>query len=104
MKLGTLPFLFLAALASAAAQADSFRCGSDLVSVGATAAEVLAKCGPPASKQTIVEDVIARNANGGTRKIGEAFTERWRYDRGKGQYPAVLTVRDEVVRAIEFEK
>lgn len=104
MKITTFALLVIAAGASLSARADSFRCGSDLISVGASASEVLAKCGSPTSKQTLVEDVLARNANGGTRKIGEAITERWRYDRRKGQYPAVLTLRDEVVRSIEFEK
>jgi hypothetical protein len=101
LPLAGLSFL----LATSAAWADSFRCGSKLVTVGETGAAVVEKCGEPVSKETITEDVMVRNANGTMRKTGETTAyEMWRYARGRNQYPAILTVRDGVVRSIEFGK
>jgi hypothetical protein len=85
------------------AQAESLRCGNELVQPGATATEVLALCGEPASKQTISEPIRARNAGGGTRVVGTAEYEIWRYDRGSRRFPAILRFEGGVLKRLEFE-
>jgi Protein of unknown function (DUF2845) len=85
------------------AQAQILRCGSALIQVGMKADEVLTKCGAPSDKTTITEPVYARNPNGATFQTGVATKELWRYDRGSGQFPAVLTIVDGAVDSIEFE-
>jgi hypothetical protein len=86
------------------AAADTLRCRSKLVETGATASEVLASCGAPDSKEFRTEPVHARTAAGGTRIIGTAQKEIWRYERGRGQFPAILTFEEGVLKKLEFEK
>jgi Protein of unknown function (DUF2845) len=93
----------LAAIVVSEALADTLRCGSKLVEEGESAQAVLAKCGEPASKEVRTEDVRARNASGGTRVVGTTKVEIWRYDRGSGKFPAILTFEDGVLKKLEFE-
>lgn len=79
----------------AAAADDSVRCRSNrLVNVGMIAAEVVARCGEP--KDRSIEDVPirARNLNGAVIVTGSTRVERWTYDRGQGQFDAVLSFED----------
>ena len=67
--------LLLAGLAAAPAVADeSFVCGSRIIELGLTQAEVLAQCGEPASK-----DVQEEAVRSGNRKVGVTQTSRWTY-------------------------
>jgi hypothetical protein len=67
--------LLLAAAPVAAAIADeSFVCGSRIIEVGLTQAEVLAQCGEPSSK-----DVQEEAVRSGNRKVGVTQTSRWTY-------------------------
>lgn len=49
-----IPFLFLV---PSAAQADALRCGTDLVTVGASTYEVLQKCGEPVLTEVLREPI-----------------------------------------------
>jgi hypothetical protein len=98
-------FVCVAAGAAPATRAETLRCGNRLVAPGETATEVRAKCGEPASITVIKEPIRARNATGGgTRVVGETHVEIWRYDRGRGQFPAILKFEEGVLRVLEFEK
>ena len=53
---------------------DSFVCGSKIIELGVTQAEVLAQCGEPSSK-----DVQEEAVRSGNRTVGVTQTSRWTY-------------------------
>ncbi len=53
---------------------DSFRCGSKIISVGMSQAEVVQYCGEPSSK---AEDEQA--VRSGNRQVGKTTVYRWTY-------------------------
>lgn len=61
------------------AQADTLRCGSQLVSVGDRAAEVLHKCGEPGAR-----DVLGYKRSANRRE--EVQVEEWVYGPSNGMY------------------
>jgi hypothetical protein len=79
---------------------ETFRCGSYLVSTPLSVSELIQKCGQPSSKQTSTGDVRTKVGGGGTQKIGTTTTEVWRYDRGSGSFPMIVTVVDGVIQSI----
>ncbi len=98
---------FCAALAAvclattfAAAADDVIRCRSGrLVNVGMVAPEVVARCGEPQSRSAEDVPVRARTPNGNVVVTGSTHVERWTYQRGQGQFDAVLTFEgDKLVR------
>lgn len=98
----SLIFVFLGIFASSMAAADSFRCGSSIIQVGMAASEVAKKCGAPKSKETRTVPILARNAGGGTRQVGETTVEVWRYRRGNVSFPAELTIEEGKVKKVEL--
>jgi Protein of unknown function (DUF2845) len=54
---------------------DSFRCGSHLIELGMTQAEVLDHCGGPTSKSVEEQDVRS-----GNRVVGKTPVHRWTYE------------------------
>ena len=80
---------------------ETFRCGSWLVSTPLTVAELVQKCGQPASKKVSTEDVRAKVGGGGSQKIGTSTTEVWRYDRGSNSLPMIVTITDGVIQSLE---
>lgn len=96
--------LLLAAAATTPAIAETLRCGSSLIKEGDTAGYVAEKCGEPLSKQTYTEPVYAHRQNGTSYEIGTTSKDVWRYKRGSGQFPAVLTFEKGVLTKLEFEK
>jgi hypothetical protein len=60
--------------AVALGDAGEFRCGSRIIVVGMTQAEVLQHCGAPTSKTT--QDVPVHSGN---RVVGTTQNERWTY-------------------------
>ena len=83
---------------------DSLRCGSNsLINVGMLGAQVIAKCGQPKDKSVTEMPQRARRANGTSAVIGTLHVERWTYDRGYGQFPAVLTFEDGKLKSIELQ-
>ena len=82
MKLATtFLMLLLGTLAMHQACADSLRCGTKLVDVGASVYELLDRCGEPS----------AREGN------------RWIYDRGPGELKMIVRVGEGVVQSIHTE-
>ena len=91
----------LAFLLCTAAHAESMRCGQFVVDETTTVAELLVKCGEPTSRETSSEDVLARNPDGFTRKIGTKITERWLYQRSNRALPMTVTIVDGKVVRLE---
>jgi hypothetical protein len=96
--------LVLSAVAAAqpAAADDSLRCGTALVTVGMVTDEVVAKCGEPRSKSAEESPVKTRSRGGAAKTVGSTRIERWNYDRGYGQLPALLTFEHGKLKSIEL--
>ncbi|RIJ06575.1 DUF2845 domain-containing protein [Pseudomonas sp. 91RF] len=69
----------LALFASQASASDTLRCGSQLVSLGDRASEVLQKCGEPVSR-----DVLGYKRSANRRE--EFQVEEWTYGPSNGMY------------------
>jgi hypothetical protein len=89
-------------IAGAATADDSLRCGSVLVTLGMVMDQVLAKCGEPQSKSAEDVPVKARARTGAVNTVGSTRIERWTYDRGYGQLPALLTFEHGKLKSIEL--
>ena len=100
---GTL-LAIAACVASVSAHAETLRCGNSLIATGAAAGYVIEKCGAPDSKTEVTEPVMARRPDGFSYQVGTTTQEIWRYKRGHGQFPAVLTFEGGVLKKLEFEK
>lgn len=81
---------------------DTLRCGSALVTVGMVGPQVVAKCGQPKDKEVSDVPQRARRANGTSAVVGTLHVERWTYDRGYGQFPALLTFEQGKLKSIEL--
>jgi hypothetical protein len=103
-RASSLAALIIAAVIAAPTFADTLRCGNSLIQEGDTQGYVEDKCGPPTSKQTYTEPVMARNVNGTVRQVGTTSKDVWRYKRGTGSFPALLTFEQGVLKKLEFEK
>lgn len=87
--------LVLCGVAFAATGADgTFRCGSKLIEVGMTQAEVLEYCGEPTSKSVELQDVRS-----GNQVVGKTESQRWTY--ASYQATRVLVFDQEVLKSIE---
>ena len=97
-----IAFLLLPALLAGSASADeTIRCGSHIVTSSMSVAEILSKCGEPASKDIREEEVRTRNINGASIVVGTTVIEEWTYDRGSSAAPIRIQVVDGKVRSIE---
>jgi hypothetical protein len=81
---------------------DTIRCKGSLVTVGMIDAEVVAKCGEPERKDVESVPIRARRANGSSQIVGSTQIERWTYDRGPGQFPALLTFESGKLKSVEL--
>ena len=103
-----IAILFLNALAIAfaatgpAAADDSLRCGTGLATLGMVMDQVLAKCGEPQSRSTEEVPIKARARTGAVNTVGSTRIERWTYERGYGQLPALLTFEHGKLKSIEL--
>lgn len=88
--------------AQAAQAEDTIRCKNALVRVGMSESEVIARCGEPRHKDVESVPVRAGRRNGGSQIIGTTQIERWTYDRGAGQFPALLTFEEGELKSIEL--
>jgi hypothetical protein len=89
-------------LAAAGAAAESFRCGQWIASPDMTVAELLEKCGEPATKAVEVVDVTGPNVHGtGNVKRGTMTIETWTYDRGSQAFAMVVTIEDGKIKKME---
>ena len=93
----------LALMAWTAAADDVMRCGNVIVDVGMAAAQVVAKCGTPQSKEVgSAPGKGRRGGRGAASSAGGGRVERWTYDRGYGQFPALLTFEHGKLASIEL--
>lgn len=81
---------------------DIIRCKGALIRSGMIAPEVVSKCGEPGSKAIESIPVRVRRANGSSGILGVAQIERWTYDRGPGQFPALLTFEEGKLKSVEL--
>jgi hypothetical protein len=94
-----MPLLLLATIP---ASAESFRCGSRIVSEDSTVEELLALCGEPTSKTVETVDVYGPAASGSGRvKRGTITIEKWTYDRGSQSFPMLVTIEDGRIKSME---
>jgi hypothetical protein len=94
--------LVLLGAGGAAPADDLMRCGSVLITIGMVAPEVLAKCGPPKDQSVTEVPNRVRRPNGSLATSGSSRVERWTYDRGYGQFPAVLTFEGGKLKSIQL--
>ena len=94
----------LGGLVAVSARADdSMRCAnSALITVGMVGSQITAKCGQPKDKNVTEVPQRARRAGGTSAVVGTIRVERWTYDRGYGQFPALLTFEDDKLKSIEL--
>lgn len=91
-----------AVLAAGTAQAgETIRCGRWVVDETATVGELVSKCGEPASKRLVEEDILVKNPDNTRRKVGTTVTEYWTYDRGSRSFQLLVTIVDGKIRSIE---
>ena len=69
-----LTIAILAATGMSAQADDVMRCGSKIIEVGMTQAEVMQHCGEPTSR-----DVTPQAVHDGNRVVGTTPMERWTY-------------------------
>jgi hypothetical protein len=81
---------------------DSLRCGSAIVTIGMVEGQVVAKCGEPSGKSTEETPVTTRSRRGTVKTAAGGRIERWTYDRGYGQLPALLTFEHGKLKSIEL--
>lgn len=76
---------------------ETLRCGSKIVGVGMTAAEVQKYCGKPSSIEVEEHDVRS-----GNRVVGKTQLNIWTYNRASSQNAAVLEFDQNKLMAIKF--
>ena len=86
----------------AASPALALRCGNNIVDVGDTKIQVLSKCGEPALKEEVGEDITRELDSRETRKA-KRYVEKWTYNFGSTRFIYVLTIRDGKVIDISTE-
>lgn len=92
----SLLLVFAVGIGTAHAE-ETLRCGSKIVSVGMTAAEVKKYCGKPSS--TEVEEHVVRAAG---RIVGTTQLNIWTYKRGNSQAAAVLEFDQDQLLSITY--
>lgn len=100
------PFAAVLALAALApiATAETFRCGSRIVSSDTLLSDLVQLCGEPESRTSTTEDVRARNRVGLMVVVGQTTKEVWTYARGTQSAPMVVTIIDGRIKSIERKK
>lgn len=87
--------------AGTAGAGETIRCGRWVVDETATLEELVQKCGEPASKRLVEEDVRVKNPDNTRRTVGTTVTEYWTYDRGTRSFRNLVTIVDGRIRSIE---
>ena len=86
-------FCALLLLLPHAGHGASLDCGGGIISEGDTRMDVLAKCGPPDSKESHDEELVERLGQGERRKTFIAV-EEWTYDFGPARFSRIVTLRN----------
>jgi len=84
-------------LSAVTASAETLRCGSKIVDVGMSMAEVNKYCGNPSSKTVEEHDVRS-----GNRVVGKTQLHIWRYNRSSGQNAAILEFDQDRLMSIKY--
>lgn len=82
---------------------ESLRCGSNLVQIGDTKAEVLSRCGEPALREKIRRGTSARKSkakSGSTAEERYREDEQWTYNLGPQDFHYTLTFEGMELKAI----
>ena len=82
----------------------SFQCGSNIVSVGDTKAEVIIKCGQPTYQEAEgSKEAVKRGRQGSPLDYESEYknVEQWYYNRGPNDFIYVLTFEGGTLRTIE---
>ena len=87
---------------NAQAADDVMRCAGQIISVGMIATQVVAKCGEPQGKTVEDVPIRVRRQTGAVNTIGVTQVEHWTYDRGAGQFPALLTFEEGKLKSLEL--
>jgi hypothetical protein len=74
-------------------------CGDRVISVGDTAAEVMAKCGEP-FRQDRREEVVSRRIDDGTVLKVSVTVEEWTYDFGPNRFLRIFSFRNGTITNI----
>ena len=85
-----------------AGPASALRCGNNIVDVGDTKIEVLAKCGEPTLKEEVGED-LTRERDSSESKFAKRYVEKWTYNFGPTRFIYVITIRNGKVIDISAE-
>jgi hypothetical protein len=99
MKIPVAAVLLLAAFVPAAS-AETFRCGSRVVSRESSVNELVQYCGEPQSRTSTTEDIRAKNRYGLSVITGQTVKETWVYDRGPQAAAMVVTIVDGRIKSI----
>ena len=78
---------------------DTQRCGSKIIKVGMTTADVLKYCGPPTKKE-----IEEHQFHSGNRVTGTTQLNRWIYDRGSTGKPVVFEFDQDKLLYIKYLK
>jgi hypothetical protein len=94
----------LAAVLPAAAQAESLRCDNGIAAEGDSRLALVYKCGQPALSDNYCAPVYY---SGSVNTVPGLYvpcvnTEEWLYERGPGEFPAVVRIRGGKVRSITY--
>ena len=94
MKMSSaVPSLLFALFLCPNAEAQTFRCGDQVVSSGDTKAEVVMKCGSPSGADSRQEELIERLDPDTKRKI-IVMIDEWTYIQGPDALTRILTFRN----------
>lgn len=93
--------LTLILLLASTGHAETMRCGTQVISEGLSALEVLDKCGEPDYKTTRYEEVIKKNPDKSEHKQ-TIVIEEWSYKGHAGQLRHFLTFANGRLRAITW--
>ena len=98
-------FLLFLALASAAPSADvlaaAVSCEGGIISTGDRSIDVLAKCGPPDSKESHQEELSER-LNDNTKQKAFVTVEEWTYNFGPTKFMRIIVLKNGVVANIRL--
>jgi hypothetical protein len=98
-------FLVFLALASAIPCADvhaaAFSCAGGIISTGDRSIDVLAKCGPPDSKESHQEE-LSEDIDRDTRQKVFITVEEWTYNFGPTQFMRIVVLKNGVVANVRL--
>jgi hypothetical protein len=100
MPLGVKTLLPILLFPSFLAAAD-YRCADENISVSASSAELLAKCGEPDWKQTRTEEILV-TVGKDTQRKSITTLEEWTYNIGPDRFMRIFRLRDGKVASMQI--